>query len=406
MEQKYIHKQTFKQNFTFSAQSKRELEILKMDQSEIVRLLLESVQNNPFIDFQFFSSHDVNIIDTLSTTKTLQDDLYFQLHTTPCAYRDDVCSFIIDSLDNHGYLSYSAQEYCEILHVSYSCFQRSLALIQSFEPIGVAAYHPLDAVLLQCKQTGNKKGAYILSHYAKNIINHQYSTIAKGMHISITEVKNCITSLRAYSPYPCAAYEKTKIQFLLPEVDIIIEDQDILIYPIKLGTFSLNEQYSCSMLTDPILKSYFQNANILFETIHKRNVTMMMIVNELVEIQKDYFLYQDELHPCTLKDIAIKLGMSESTVSRALAKKVYRFQGECYPFKYLFVTANIHGDSSDRVRKALIQIINQEDKKNPLSDQQIIIKLSSMNITSSRRTIAKYRKQLGFLSSTKRKRVN
>lgn len=403
MNQNYNYKQTHKQKFTLSTHCKQALEVLKMDHSEIVKLLVESVQKNPFVNFQFHGDSESSIFDTICTTRTLQDDLYYQLHTSHYPYDDTICSFLIESIGTNGFLSYSEQEYCDILHVQLSDFQRNLHLIQSFEPCGVGAANQIEAMILQCKQNGNEHGAYMLTHHTQDIINKQFSTIAKSMKLSIGEVKECILSLRTCNPNPCASYETHSTQVSLPEVDILIQDQELLVQPVKSGTYTLNEEYLSAIKDNSLLKDYFQEATILFETIHKRNVTLLMIVNELVQIQKGYFLYQDELNPCTLKDIASKLGMSESTISRALSKKVYRFKGECYPFKKLFVSTNINGDSSDRIRKAILQLVKHEDKRYPLSDQQIVIKLSSMDMPTSRRTITKYREQLGILSSSKRK---
>lgn len=403
MKQKYHYKQTHKQNFTLTTQSKKALEILKMNYSEIVHLLVKSAQSNPFVEFQFNSNMDFDIFDTLGTSKTLKDDLYYQLHTFGHSYDDRVCTFIIESLDLHGFLTYSEQEYCDFLHIKPIQFKRNLSVIQLFEPCGVAASNLIECIELQCLRKNNMLGAYLISHHAQDIIDKNYDKIAHAMQISNATVLDGISSLRLCNPNPCDAYEAIFTQLLLPEVEISLHEHELLIQPINLGTFSLNERYLHIIEQNEELKLYFQEANILFDSIHKRNVTLLLIVNELVQIQKPYFLYHDELNPCTLKNIAQKLGMSESTVSRACSEKLYRFRGECFPFKHLFVSSNIHGESSDRIRKAVFQLIKQEDKINPLSDQQIVIKLSSMDIMTTRRTITKYREQLGLPSSLKRK---
>lgn len=405
MKPNYKQTFTYTQKFILTTQSKQALDILKMDYSEVMKLIIKSAQKNPFIDISFHHEDTYDLFDTISIKKTLKEDLYYQLHTNrkPCDY--EICSFIIESLDNDGFLTYSVDTYCKLLKVPLEVFKKNLSFLQTFDPCGVCATNTIEAMILQCNRMGDMHGAYLLTHHIEDIISRKFTKIAKSMNVSVSQIKEYISALQRCRPNPCLAYEKEPIQYATPEVDIIVQDEEISVSPVKFEGVYLNEQYLDFISENPNLKTYFQEASILFETLHKRNATLLMVVNELVQIQKSYFLYQDELNPCTLKDIAITLGISESTVSRTLAKKYFRFREEIYPFKKLFVSTSLNGDSSDSIRKALLQLIKQEDKEKPLSDQQIVIKLSSMDIITSRRTIAKYRDQLKIMNSTERKQL-
>ena len=171
----------------------------------------------------------------------------------------------------------------------------------------------------------------------------------------------------------------------------------------RYGATLVQEQYVQAIEQNEQLKAYFREANLLFETLNRRNATLLLIMNELVSIQKHHFLFGDELQSCTLQQLADQLGLHVSTVSRALQHKYYLFHGECYPIRSLLRTATAQGDSSDAVQRAITEILRHEDPSHPFSDQQLVIKLRTMDISVSRRTVTKYRKLLHIPSSTHRK---
>ena len=151
------------------------------------------------------------------------------------------------------------------------------------------------------------------------------------------------------------------------------------------------------------MKDYFNEAHFLMENMTKRNQTVLIVANALVNIQSGYFLYDDELYPCTLSQLASETGFHESTISRTLNNKYYSFNGEAYPLKKLLVSQTASGDSSDSIKKAIVELVDDEDKEHPLSDNQILKKLEELELHCSRRVIVKYRQQLNIPSSTKRK---
>ena len=127
------------------------------------------------------------------------------------------------------------------------------------------------------------------------------------------------------------------------------------------------------------------------------------MVNELVHIQRNHFLYMDELQPCTLMDIAKKTGFHESTVSRTLSNKYYVFQNEIYAVKDLFVSATKEGSSKDSILKAIQKLVDTEDKRCPYRDQDLVVMLEELDLYVSRRGIAKYRSILHIPGSKERK---
>lgn len=171
-----------------------------------------------------------------------------------------------------------------------------------------------------------------------------------------------------------------------------------------MGEIRLSEKAEKNELSEE-LKKYFNQAKFMIDSLHRRNKTLLIIANELFEIQKYHFLYQDELKACTLKELSVQTGFSQSTISRTLHEKYYLFQGKLYPLSDLLISSTKSGSSKDAIIKAIQTYIENEDKKQPLQDEQLQQKLENIELFASRRTIAKYREQLNIPNSKNRKKI-
>ena len=405
MTQSMQQTQTMKQTYSMTQKNQQALEILKMDSRELMELVLNSVQQNPFLDFHPQTNSDEWLLQNMSHKHTLQEDLYLQLHTCNLPYDEAICSYLIESLDTQGFFRESIPESCALLQTDETTLLKQLHILQSLEPCGVAARNVREALILQCQRSHNRLGEQLLREYAAELAEKNITAIAKGMRLSAREVKEVIFSLRSCTPCPCHEYEQDSIETILPELEICVEEERLQILPMRYGSTVLQEHYVQAIEHSDKLKSYFQEACLLFETLNRRNATLSMIVNELVQIQKGFFLYGDELQPCTLQQLADRLGLHVSTVSRALHNKYYLFEKECYAFHQLLSASTMQGDSSAAVQRAMLTMIQNEDKTHPLSDQQLVIKLKAMDLSVSRRAITKYRQQLHIPKSQERKRI-
>ena len=151
------------------------------------------------------------------------------------------------------------------------------------------------------------------------------------------------------------------------------------------------------------VKPYLKRIRLLIDTLNARERTLFSIVSNIAEHQKAFFLENGSLQPFTLKKVAEELGMHESTISRAISNKSLRFKNREIPLKYFFVSQTVNGDSKDSVESKIRALVDTEDKSHPLSDQKICDLLKRDNVIVARRTIAKYREQMGILSASKRK---
>lgn len=394
------------QTQTFNAKLYDSLEFLKLSSEEIIENILQLMQENPLLEVEFNTPSLVSLddnFDTISEKESLKKHLYYQLHTSSHLYSDYVCSYIIEALDHHGFFNENIHEFCKQLNIDEATLLTNLEFIQSFEPTGVAAKNSTHALILQCEKDKQILAASLLRDFSKEIMSHNYKKIATVLHIKSAKIEEAVAYIRTLNPFPCADYNTDHHDMMIPELKIEIIDQQVLLSPIHYYHITYNDVYMDLVKQNPILKKYLNDSKTILANLDKRNATLMLVANELVKIQYGHFLYGDELEVCRQADVASRLGINPSTVSRAVASKFYEFNNHCYPLADLFVSSTEQGDSSDAIKKAILEIIENEDKQKPYSDEKICEKLKIYNFDVSRRTINKYRKSLNILSANKRK---
>lgn len=406
MKQQLNYHQTLKQTFKLNQKMLHALDFLKVDNNELNKIINEALQSNPFLETrsQLQYQHD-QFIENFSTTPTLQNELYKQLLTYSKEYDYKIMTYLIESLNEQGFLSYPKEEYIQTLNISKEVFDHHLSILQSLEPAGVGAQDTLDSICIQLKKL-NKLNAYdLMTRYKDIILTQNYSQIEKKTKMTKKEIDTLFDDIRLCNPFPCSAYASDNYQdYILPDIEILVENNQIIIQPINQPDLVVNTNLYEAVKSNSQMKNFFQEASFILENLTKRNSTVLMITNQLVKIQKSYFLYHDELVPCTLNDLATYCGYHESTISRTINQKYYLFNNEIYPLKTLLVSKTNSGDSSDSIKKAMVLLIENEDKRQPLSDENIVEKLAEMDLYCSRRVIAKYRSQLKIPASSKRKR--
>ena len=403
MNQKLYHTQKMTTTLQLSQTMQNSLDVLKMNQNELLDFLNELVEANPLIEY--VPSSDMNLIiqDTISITPSLKEDLLLQLHTCSTHCDLKIGEFIIESLDDDGFLTESIEDYAKILNTNINNIKKTLNIIQTFEPIGVAASDALESIYIQLNFKGLHTAAKILKEYPDELIQKDFSSIAKCEKISTHDVETTMKQIRSCTPCPCLSYNIYPEKCIIPDFIIKVENNEIEIIPKDLGHIQIYANLSKDSFTNPKVKNYFDEAHFFIDHLNKRNKTLLILANSLIEHQKTHFLYQDELQPCTLLDIASDTGFHESTVSRTLSNKYYEFENELYPVKSLFVSQTKSGSSKDSLLKSIQNLIENEDKSNPLTDEQLVKILEEMDLYISRRAVSKYRKLLNIPNSKQRK---
>lgn len=382
---------------------KSHLEILSKDRQTLSDLLYTVSQNNPFLEYTPSQDIQQYLEAGISDKPSLKNELYLQLHTTKQKHNETIADYIIESLDSHGFFNYDLDIVLNDLKCTKEEFTDTLNLIQTFEPLGVAAKNSVDSLMIQLKEKEYIIAYTILKDYSKELEEKDFYTICESLDIPYESVFDELAHMQECNPFPCSEYAtESTTNLALPEFTIeIIEDQ-LKIIPKEMGNLSLHcEEVKLSKEA----KKYLNEAKFYIDSLNRRNKTILLLANILITHQKNYFLFQDDLRECTLKEIAQESGYSISTVSRTLSDKYYEFNNQIYPVKDLFVSKTHNGSSKDSIQKAIQLLIMVEDKENPLQDEQIVKELEDMELYASRRTISKYRKELNIPNSKQRKKA-
>lgn len=403
MKQDLIYTHTYKQTFHMTTGLKSHLEILSKDRQTLSDLLYTVSQNNPFLEYTPSQDIQQYLEAGISDKPSLKNELYLQLHTTKQKHNETIADYIIESLDSHGFFNYDLDIVLNDLKCTKEEFIDTLNLIQTFEPLGVAAKNSVDSLMIQLKEKEYIIAYTILKDYSKELEEKDFYTISESLDIPYESVFDELAHMQECNPFPCSEYAtESTTNLALPEFTIeIIEDQ-LKIIPKEMGNLSLHcEEVKLSNEA----KKYLNEAKFYIDSLNRRNKTILLLANLLITHQKNYFLFQDDLRECTLKEIAQESRYSISTVSRTLSDKYYEFNNQIYPVKDLFVSKTHNGSSKDSIQKAIQLLIMAEDKENPLQDEQIVKELEDMELYASRRTISKYRKELNIPNSKQRKKA-
>lgn len=358
----------------------------------------------------------------VSSEVTLPEHLMFQLQF---ASNNKDCrrigKYIIESLDENGYMTSNEEEIAEALGNSKENIEKVLKLIQSFDPIGICAKSLGQCLLIQLENKGKKDKVFekILMDHIEDIADNRLSIIAKSVGISVQDVQDLADEIKTLDPRPgrqFAGQDETK--YIVPDIQVEKIDGEYVVTVNESSTprlmvSSYYEKVLAESGQDEKISQYLterlNSALWLIKSIEQRKQTVKNVVTSIVKFQKNFFDYGNKhLKTLTLKDIAEDLGIHESTVSRSINGKYMQSPRGVYELKYFFsagVTAGQgEGMSSNSVKTYIKEIIEDESPKSPYSDQKLVELLANRGIYISRRTVAKYRDEMNILSSSKRKR--
>jgi RNA polymerase sigma-54 factor len=300
--------------------------------------------------------------------------------------------------------------------------EQMLVVMQALDPPGVAARNLRECLMLQLKDKGGTGSlAYrLLSESYDDLIAHRWSDLAKRMGLDTAEVQAAADEIAKLDPKPGLRYSPTEGDYIIP--DLIVEKIDgkyrVFLNDTNLPRLRLSRAYQ-EVARDKkkyvgenreFITQRLNSAQWMIQAIEQRRQTMLKVMNFIVDRQHDFFEKGIEhLKPLTLREVAEVINMHESTVSRVTNEKYVQTPRGVLPLKFFFSSAlstTTGEDASARAIKAQIQkLVSEEDTQEPLTDQQIVQKLREKGVRIARRTVAKYRDQLGILSARMRKRV-
>ncbi|MBF1138892.1 MAG: RNA polymerase factor sigma-54 [[Eubacterium] sulci] len=353
---------------------------------------------------------------------TLTEFLIEQLHFSSLKGQDaEIGRYIIENIDDNGYLSMSLEEICSVLDVDLDSCERVLDLIHTFEPSGVGARDLNECLIIQLASLGELTDEieFIISNRLKDLADNKYALISKEVGISLTEVQEIADLIKTLEPKPGRGFDSdNSIKYILPDIyveetngEYIVSANDGSTPSLHISSYynSLTEEAKSDKELSNYLNNRFNSAMWLMKSIEQRKKTIYNVASAIVQFQNDFFAKGERfLKPLTLKQIAETVGVHESTVSRAINGKYMQCPRGVFELKYFFTGGILNEDgsgvSSNSIKSMIKEFVDAEDDKKPLSDSKISEMLHEKGIDISRRTVAKYRDDIGILPSSKRRR--
>jgi RNA polymerase sigma-54 factor len=375
------------------------------------------------------------IEQNLTKTQSLVDHLRWQLQLSD--FSEDEKRFaelVIGNLDDNGFLDLrgtdreggektpdlTIEDLAREVPMNPEDAEYVLREMQEWDPCGVCSRSLQECLHVQAEVYGyDDLELAMIDRHLHNLEKHNYQAIARDLKVTIEEVYEAVKQIQKLESRPARNFTETddKTIAITPDVYVIKDGEKFLVSDNDRGVQRLyiNETLTKQLLKDPQAKDFIgeklRNAQWLIRAIEQRRKTIIRVTECIVEKQRDFFEKGVAfLKPMILRDVAEAVGMHESTISRVTTNKYVHTPQGLFELKYFFnssIRRMAEDDiASESVKQAIKKIIEEEDKQNPLSDQQIVELLAKRDgIQIARRTVAKYREMLGILSSSKRKKL-
>ena len=370
-----------------------------------------------------------------SFTQSLQEQLGYRNLTE---HQRTIASFIIGSLDDDGYLRRDIESLVDDLafragvEATPEEVEQMLRVVQEFEPSGVGARDLRECLLIQLenkKRTPSVENAIrVLSEQFDAFKNRHFTKIMSRLHLSTDELKAVMEEIRRLNPSPGGQIDDSyndQAQQVVPDFRLDYENGQLLLSMprFSIPELRINQKYSEIMETGRVsekkadkdaasfVKQKIDSAKWFIEALRQRQNTLESTMRAIIDYQHDYFVDGDEssLRPMVLKDIAEITGFDISTISRVVNSKWIETHFGIFPLKYFFSEGleNSEGEevSTREIKKALREMVDAEDKRNPLTDDELVDGLSAKGYKVARRTIAKYRALLDIPTARLRREL-
>ena len=399
-----IEKQKLIQSLKLSQIMKLSINILKMSITELNNFIEKEISKDLSVSVELNYSNQENyddekeaeinyLTDEKNFFQILEEQLsYFKIETKI----KEICVFIINNLNKKGYLELSKIEIKDILEVSDKELDEAFDVIHSLEPYGVGAYSLEECLKIQLKVKNliDDKLFLFIDNYLYLLVDKKYDLIKEKLNINDEQLFTYIDIIKSLNPIPSRGYSVGKIKKIIP--DIFLETKkDEVFYEINRASIpQIN-------VKDKINDKYYKKLNEIVSCIEKRFETLDKIMEIIIREQKSFFLSQGkETNTLKISDVASELNLSPSTVSRAVKEKYIKTDFGIISLRKLF---NL--DSTVFLyQQKILEYIENENKEQPFSDQDIVNLLEKEGIKIARRTVTKYREKLGYKSSHKRKK--
>lgn len=422
--------QTLRLNLT--PEMKQSIQILQYASFELVEFLQNEATENPLLELDWTAAdgslfryarrtrggrtddEEQALYRIADLDETLESASSLQLRCLSLPDRlSRIARYIIGNLDDNGYLVCGAEEIGRACGAQSVEVSQALAIVQSLEPAGIGARTLQECLLLQIRtdETAHPLAETIVSECWEWLAGGKRKRIAAKLGVGPEELHEALESIRRYDPRPGSVFTSSPPEYVFPDALVKVEQDGLRVEVCDAGfpRVAITEDFrgwlgrGCDEGVRQYMKERLLSAKWLIRALEQRETTLRRVIEAIVEEQEPYFrLGGAHLKPMSLKTIAVKLGIHESTVSRAAQNKYVLSPQGLAPLKSFFSNGVVSTDgaaSASQVKLTIKRLIEAEDKRNPLSDQRIAELLLESGIRISRRTVVKYREELHLLSS-------
>jgi RNA polymerase sigma-54 factor len=362
-----------------------------------------------------------SMIEASPLREKLSDHLMSQLRLLDITEEElEMGEILISMIDDHGFITTPLEELSKEMNLNLKLLKKVIQSIHQLDPIGIGAVNIQQTLMIQAKilKPDDENLYILLKDHFKDLEKLDYKKISKAMKISEEKVEQIAKSIKKLEPYPATLYISKKTDYIVP--DVVVKETDgeftIHINDEWIPKISINKEYknvlvkSCSAADKEFITTRVNSAQWLIRSINQRRQTLYRVMNSIIDFQIDFFKNGiNDLKPLTLKDIADKLSMHESTISRITTNKYVQTSWGILELKWFFSSGlkSSEGgkESSKKIHDMIRTLVKEESEDNPLSDQDIVDIMGKRGIEIARRTVAKYRKILKILPSNRRKRI-
>ncbi|MFZ9937771.1 MAG: RNA polymerase factor sigma-54 [Luteolibacter sp.] len=455
--------QSLSQQQTLAPQMRKSLEILQAGTMELSQLITQALETNPVLEdvtetlsLDEGNDEDPDSLEHLNETdddwrdrqimegrsspwtqqdeerrqhlyesivapETLQQHLRQQLdYSMVEAEVREAAAVLLGNLDERGFLDMPAEELGRRLEIRPAVMKKAVQLIQSFDPPGVGASGVVESLLLQLERAGGRDTIEyrIVRDHLEDLARKRHPQIARALGTSIERIVEAASRISRLTLNPGGDFNPTGNPYVQPDVVIEFNDEGQLEARLtgeNLPSLRINDFYKdmigksgLDTKSRQFLRDQIRDGRSLIRAISLRQETILAIAHKLIEHQRDFFRKGPRfLRPLTMNEIADELGMHATTVSRAVAGKYLLSPQGLTEMRTFFATGYQTQDGAEvsnaGVREAIQQLVAAENPAKPMSDEALMKALAAQGVKVARRTVAKYREQLGILPSHLRK---
>jgi len=363
-------------------------------------------------------------MNSLTESASLQQHLIEQAELTNSSDQaHEALLYLIGSLDDNGYLTETLSDIALVTRIPYGIVQKAADTLKTFDPAGIGTENMQDclATQLELRGRGESLAAKILREHFDLLVRRRVPELKRKTGATPEDIQDAIEEISTLEPAPGKRFSPDSNTVIEPDVSVYQDEYDewqVILNSDYIPRLRISSTYKEMLAKGTLSKTEkdfmlerMRSGKFLINSIEQRQQTIERITREILKFQNEFFeVGVSKLRPLTMNTIAETVGVHETTVSRAIANKYIRTPHGVFAFKYFFTPGYQAGNgesvSNKTIKDMISQIIKEESSAKPFSDQSIVDQLEKKNIKIARRTVAKYREELGILPTNLRRRYD